>query len=88
MAGDLLGRSQGLIGSVITLVVIVAIVAATAGLMFSSIADFNTALSTNTTGDTTADTIAAVLPILVGVTFVLGLVGLVVAAIRLRGRGS
>lgn len=84
MAGDLLGRSQSLIGAVIGLVVIVSIVSATAALMFTEIASFNTALSTNTTGDATADTIAGVLPILVGVTFVLGLVALVVSAIRLR----
>lgn len=82
---DILGRSSGLIGAVIALVVIVSIVGATAALMFGAVADVNDNFTTGTTGDATADSIAAVLPILIGVTFVLGLAGLVVAAVKLKG---
>lgn len=81
---DLTGRTNALIGTVIGLVVILAIIGATFGLMQSSIADVNADLSNASLNDTTANTIAGVFPILVGVTFVLGIVGLIVGAIKFR----
>lgn len=81
---DLTGRTNALIGTVIGLVVILAIIGATFGLMQSSIADVNNDLASADLNDTTANTIAGVFPILVGVTFVLGIVGLIVGAIKFR----
>lgn len=80
----LTGRASAIIGAAVGLIVVLSVVGAVAGDLFTSISDVNTAFDTNTTGDATADTIAAVMPLLIGVTFVLGLAGLVIGAINFR----
>lgn len=84
--GALTSRVNGLIGGVIGLVVILAVLGATIGLMFTSVADVNTAISTGSTNSTEADAIAPVFPILLGITFLLGLVGVATAAMKFRNK--
>lgn len=82
---QLSGRASAIIGSAVTLIVVLSIIGAVAGDLFTSVTDVNTAFSTNTTGDATGDTIAGVMPLIIAVTFVLGLAGLVIAAVKFRG---
>lgn len=84
MALALTGRASAIIGGAVGLIVVLSVIGAVAGDLFTSISDVNTAFSTNSTGDTTADTVGAVMPLLIGVTFVLGLAGLVIGAINFR----
>jgi hypothetical protein len=73
-----------LINSIIAVVIVAAIVAATIGLFFTSIADVNNELDTADLNDTTANTIAGIYPIVLGIAAVLGIVGLVMAAMKFR----
>lgn len=82
---QLSGRASAIIGGAVTLIVVLSIIGAVAGDLFASVSDVNTAFNTNTTGDATGDTIAGVMPLIIAVTFVLGLAGLVIAAVKFRG---
>ncbi len=88
---QLSGRATAIIGGAVSLIVVLSVIGAVAGDLFGSVANVNAALSTNTTGDATGDTIAGVMPLIISVTFVLGLAGLVVAAVQIsksrRGGG-
>lgn len=84
MASALDGKANAVIGSAVALIVVLSIIGAVAADLFTSVSDVNTAFSTNTTGDATADTIAGIMPLLIGVSFVLGLAALVIGAVKLR----
>ena len=79
------GNVNGLVMGIIGAVVAILIVASLAGVFFSSISGLNENLSTASTGSTVGDTIASTFVIVVAVGAVIGLVGLVLSAIKLRG---
>jgi hypothetical protein len=84
-----MGKPLALVGVVIGAVVVVLLLGALTGVFFNSIAGINENLTEASTGDDTADTILTVFPIVVGVSAVLGFVGLVLAAVAFaRTRGS
>jgi len=80
----LTGKASAIIGSAVGLIVVLSVIGAVAGDLFTSISDVNTAFETNSTGDAVGDQIASVMPLLIGVTFVLGLAGLVIGAINFK----
>lgn len=85
---QLSGRATAIIGGAVSLIVVLSVVGAVAGDLFASVADVNAAFDTNTTGDATGDTIAGVMPLIIAVTFVLGLAGLVISAVQIGKRGG
>jgi hypothetical protein len=84
MALALTGRASAIIGAAVTLIVVLSVVGAVAGDLFTSIGNVNENFTAGDTGDTTSNTIAGVMPLLIGVTFILGLAGLVIGAINFR----
>ena len=81
------GRMLGIATVIVGAVVAIALVAALAPTFFDSLRDVNENFSTADTGDTTANSIAnTVFPILIALAGLFGLVGIVLAAVKLKGR--
>lgn len=78
------GRAMALIGGVVAVIVILTILGATFTDMTGEVKSINENLTNADLGNTSANTIAGVFPILVGVAFVLGVVGVVIAAVKFR----
>lgn len=79
---------MGIVATVIGAVVVILVVAAVAPQFFSALADTNEVLTdaNTTTGDTTADSLLGVFPLMIGITGLFAIVGIVLAAVRFSNR--
>lgn len=82
--GSIGSRATGIVGIAVAGIVVLTVLGAVFGDMVTAVADINNDLSTSSFNDTTSDTIAGVMPIIVGVGFVLGVVGLITAAFKFK----
>jgi hypothetical protein len=77
-----------IVWTLVGFIIVVTVLAAMIGPVFTATADVNEALTDEnvTTGDASADTIKPVFGIVIGLAVVLGVVGLVLAAIKFGGK--
>ncbi len=82
MAYDIAGASEGVIGKVLTLVVVLAILGGTIALVFTNLGTVIAEFTGASTGSDTLDSIIVVLGLVVGITVVFGLVGVIAKAVK------
>ncbi len=82
MPADLYGASEGVIGKVLTFVVVLAILGGTIALVFTNLGTVMAAFTAPDTGNDTLDTIIPVLGLVLGVTVVFGLVAIATRAVK------
>ncbi len=82
------GRALAIGGAIIGAVVVLSVIASVAPTFFTELSDTNAVLNdpNTTTGDTTADGLLGIFPLLIGITGLFALVGAILVAVKFSSR--